>query len=92
MCRGDTGKGVKTRPQLENSRVDFSSGMENVLPCHAKLMEMARAKMQFASEFARRLAAVRSPVEFSVSLHKQADWHVPNRRKWLNSVSRGEQA
>jgi hypothetical protein len=68
MCRGDPGKGVKTRPQLENSRVDFSSGMENVLPCHAKLMEMARAKMQFASEFARRLAAVRSPVEFSVSL------------------------
>jgi hypothetical protein len=66
MCRGDTGKGVKTRPQLENSRVNFSSGMENVLPYHAKLMEMARAKMQFASEFARRLAAVRSPVEVSL--------------------------
>jgi hypothetical protein len=51
-----------------NKGFDFSSAMENVLAYHAKLMEMARANMQFAFEFARRLAAVRSPVEFSVSL------------------------
>lgn len=37
---------------------------KNVGAYQAKLLEMAQANMQFASEFAQRLATIRSPVEF----------------------------
>jgi hypothetical protein len=43
---------------------DFSSVTANVRAYQAKLLEMAQANMQFAFEFAQRLAAIRSPVEF----------------------------
>jgi len=44
---------------------DFlSSANANVWAYQAKLLEMAQANMQFAFEFAQRLAAIRSPVEF----------------------------
>ena len=43
---------------------DFSSAAANVRAYQAKLLEMAQANMQFAFEFAQRLAAIRSPVEF----------------------------
>jgi hypothetical protein len=45
----------------------------------AKLLEMAQANMQFAFEFAQRLATIRSPVEFPIHcrIHKQADRPVP---------------
>ena len=46
-----------------NKGFDFSSAMENVLAYQTKLMEMARANVQFAVEFTQRLAAVRSPAE-----------------------------
>jgi len=42
---------------------DFSSATANVRAYQAKLLEMAQANMQFALEFAQRLATVRSPVE-----------------------------
>jgi hypothetical protein len=42
---------------------DFSV-MANVRAYQAKLLEMAQANMQLAFEFAQRLAAIRSPVEF----------------------------
>lgn len=42
---------------------DFSSATENVRAYQAKLLEMAQANMQFAFEFAQRLATVRSPVD-----------------------------
>jgi Phasin protein len=46
-------------------RIDFlSSANANVRTYQAKLLEMAQANMQFAFEFAQRLAAIRSPVEF----------------------------
>jgi hypothetical protein len=46
--------------------IDFlSSANANVRAYQAKLLEMAQANMQFAFEFAQRLAAIRSPVEFS---------------------------
>jgi hypothetical protein len=38
--------------------------MSNVRAYQAKLLEMAQANMQFAFEFAQRLATIRSPVEF----------------------------
>jgi phasin protein len=43
---------------------DFSSAPANVWAFQAKLLEMARANMQFAFEFVQRLATIRSPVEF----------------------------
>ena len=49
---------------------DFSSAIENVLAYQAKLLEMAQANMQFAFEFAQRLATIRSPVEL-VSLNAE---------------------
>jgi hypothetical protein len=42
----------------------FPSTTANVRAYQAKLLEMAQADMQFAFEFAERLAAIRSPVEF----------------------------
>ncbi len=44
--------------------IDFSSAMANVRALQAKLGEVAHANMQFTFEFAQRLAAVRSPLEF----------------------------
>jgi hypothetical protein len=43
---------------------DFSSVTANVRAYQAKLLEMAQANIQIAFEFAQRLAAIRSPVEF----------------------------
>jgi hypothetical protein len=43
---------------------ELSSVTANVRAYQAKLLEMAQANMQFAFEFAQRLAAIRSPVEF----------------------------
>jgi hypothetical protein len=42
---------------------DFSSATANVRAYQAKLLEMAQANMQFAFEFAQRLATIRSPFE-----------------------------
>jgi Phasin protein len=43
---------------------NFSLATTNVPAYQAKLVEMAQANMQFAFEFAQRLATIRSPVEF----------------------------
>jgi len=42
----------------------FSSATANVQAYQAKLLEITQANMQFSFEFARRLAAIRSPVEY----------------------------
>ena len=42
---------------------DFSSATASVRAYQAKLLEMAQANMQFALEFAQRLATIRSPLE-----------------------------
>jgi hypothetical protein len=44
--------------------INFYSGSANVQAYQAKLLEVTQANMQFAFEFVRRLAAIRSPVEF----------------------------
>jgi Phasin protein len=46
--------------------INFFSTTENVRAYQAKLIEMAQANMQFAFEFAQRLATIRSPVEFPI--------------------------
>jgi hypothetical protein len=43
---------------------NFSLANANVRAYQAKLLEIAQANMQFAFEFAQRLATIRSPVEF----------------------------
>jgi Phasin protein len=43
---------------------NFSLATANVPAYQAKLVEMTQANMQFAFEFAQRLATIRSPVEF----------------------------
>jgi hypothetical protein len=43
---------------------NFSSASANVRAFQGKLLEVAHANMQFAFEFAQRLAAIRSPAEF----------------------------
>jgi Phasin protein len=56
MAENDSKKGI-----------DFlSSANANVSAYQAKLLEMAQANMQFAFEFAQRLVAIRSPVEFPI--------------------------
>jgi hypothetical protein len=47
-----------------NKGIDFYSATANVRAYQAKLLEIAQANMQFAFEFAQRLATIRSPVEF----------------------------
>ena len=44
--------------------LDLSSATANVRTYQAKLQEIAQADMGFAFEFAQRLAAIRSPIEF----------------------------
>jgi hypothetical protein len=46
--------------------LDFSPALGNVLAYQAKLLEMAQANIQFAFEFAQRLATIRSPVQLLV--------------------------
>ena len=58
----DAGKQMM-RGNDSNKGFDFSSATANVRAYQAKLLEMAQANMQFALEFAQRLATVRSPVE-----------------------------
>jgi hypothetical protein len=43
---------------------DLSAATANVRAYQAKLQEIAQADMRFAFEFAQRLAAIRSPIEF----------------------------
>ena len=45
---------------------NFSLATANVPAYQAKLVEIAQANMQFAFEFARRLATIRSPVDFPI--------------------------
>jgi Phasin protein len=58
----DVGKQAM-RDNDSNKGLGFSSVAANVRAYQAKLLEMAQANMQFALEFAQRLATVRSPVE-----------------------------
>jgi len=64
-------KTVEPAPVLHGERsddstkgVDFSSASANVLALQEKLLEVAHTNMQFAFEFAQRLAAIRWPAEF----------------------------
>ena len=51
------------RDNDSNKGFDFSSATASVRAYQEKLLQMAEANMQFALEFAQRLATIRSPLE-----------------------------
>jgi hypothetical protein len=54
------------QPMMESGpeRSPFSLATANVQAYQAKLLEVTQANMQFSFEFAQRLAAIRSPIEY----------------------------
>jgi Phasin protein len=50
--------------QDSKKEFDFAEGATNVKAYQAKLLEVAHANMQLASEFTQRLAGIRLPFEF----------------------------
>ena len=61
----DDGRKQTMTDNASKTALDFSSGAANVQAYQAKLLEMVQANMQFALEFAQRLTAIRSSLEFS---------------------------
>ncbi|TMK41552.1 MAG: hypothetical protein E6G70_26035 [Alphaproteobacteria bacterium] len=55
---------MRERTLIEKAKVLIVESSANVRAYQAKLLEIAQANMQFAFEFAQRLATIRSPVEF----------------------------
>jgi hypothetical protein len=54
----------QTMKDIDSKRgLDFSPSTANVRAYQAKLLELTQANMQFAFEFAAKLAAIKSPVE-----------------------------
>jgi hypothetical protein len=65
----------------------FSLATANVGAYQAKLMEMAQANMQFAFEFAQRLAAIRSPVEFPNVIAELTSRRIAMFRKYSKEMA-----
>ena len=59
----DDGKQTMTGHESKNAP-DFPSAATSGWDYQAKLLEMAQANMQFPLEFARRLATIRSPIDY----------------------------
>jgi hypothetical protein len=66
---------------------NFSLATANVGAYQAKLMEMAQANMQFAFEFAQRLAAIRSPVEFPNVIAELTSRRIAMFRKYSKEMA-----
>jgi hypothetical protein len=66
---------------------NFSLATANVGAYQAKLMEMAQANMQFAFEFAQRLAAIRSPVEFPSVIAELTSKRIAMFRKYSKEMA-----
>jgi hypothetical protein len=66
---------------------DFSSATANVRAYQAKLLEMAQANMQFAFEFAQRLATIRSPVEFLSVIGEFTNKRIAMFRKYSKEMA-----
>src|SRR3984893_16266125 len=66
---------------------DFSSATANVQAYQTKLLEMAQANMQFAFEFAQRLATIRSPVEFLSIIAEFTSKRIAMFRKYSNEMA-----
>ena len=66
---------------------DFSSATAGVRAYQAKLLEMAQANMQFAFEFAQRLATIRSPVEFPSVIAEFTSKRIAMFRKYSKEMA-----
>jgi hypothetical protein len=67
---------------------NFSLATANVGAYQAKLMEMAQDNMQFAFEFAQRLAAIRSPVEFPSVIAELTSKRIAMFRKYSKEMAK----
>ena len=65
---------------------DFSSAAATAQAYQAKLLEMAQANMQFALEFAHRLAAVRSPVQLLHVIEELTTKRIAMFRKYSSEM------
>ncbi|MGZ5875175.1 MAG: phasin family protein [Bradyrhizobium sp.] len=66
---------------------NFSLATGNVGAYQAKLLEMAQANMQFAFEFAQRLATIRSPVEFPSVIAEFTSRRIAMFRKYSKEMA-----
>ena len=68
--------------------IDFlSSTNASVRAYQAKLLEMAQANMQFAFEFAQRLATIRSPLEFPSVIAEFTSKRIAMFRKYSTEMA-----
>jgi hypothetical protein len=81
----DTLKQTMSEPQL-NKGFDLSSAAATAQAYQAKLLEMAQANMQFALEFAQRLSAIRSPMEFLRVIQELTNQRIAIFRKYSNEM------
>jgi hypothetical protein len=79
----------QTAENDSKKRIDFlASANASVHAYQVMLLEVAQANMQFGSQFAQRLATIRSPLEFlsvvAESTNKRIAIFQNIRKKWLN--------
>ena len=74
------------RDNDSNKGFDFSSATANVRAYQAKLLEMAQANMQFALEFAQRLATIRSPLELLRVIEELTTKRIAMFRKYSKEI------
>ena len=76
---------LQQKPELKKG-FDFSSATATAQAYQAKLLEMAQANMQFALEFAQRLAAVRSPVQLLHVIEELTTKRIAMFRKYSSEM------
>jgi hypothetical protein len=68
--------------------IDFLSSANAIVRAYqAKLLEMAQANMQFAFEFAQRLATIRSPLEFPSVIAEFTSKRIAMFRKYSTEMA-----
>jgi hypothetical protein len=77
----------QTLTDIDSKGFDFSSATAGVRAYQAKLLEMAQANMQFAFEFAQRLATIRSPVEFPSVIAEFTSKRIAMFRKYSKEMA-----
>ena len=78
---------LKQTTELESTKgFDFSSAMATARAYQAKPLEMVQANMQFALEFAQKLAAIRSPVDLLRVLEETTNERIAMFRKYSNEM------
>jgi Phasin protein len=76
----------QTMRNNESNRFDFSSATASARTYQAKLLEMAQANMQFALEFAQRLATIGSPFELLRVIEELTTKRIAMFRKYSKEI------